>query len=267
MSAAGRRVTLGPRINLAPLLMGAASFAFLAALWQVLASTGVLNTFLTSSPSRVISALSQQASSGILGTDVGTSMTELGIAFAMAVVVGVAIGLISGWYQSAEYAVSPFIALGYSAPFVALYPVFTVLFGLGRPTVIATAFLLGVFPIIVNTSRGVKNVDPTLINVARSFGAGDLQVFRKVTLPAAVQPIMAGLRMGIGQCLLGVVIGELFAGQGGLGYSISYYGGLLKTDDMLASVVVVGVLGVVLTSAVSFVEHRLDAWRPEVSSA
>lgn len=244
---------------------GAISFLVLLALWQVLASGGVLNEFLTSSPALVAKALGNQISSGVLTSDLGVSMSELGIAFGMAAVVGIALGLITGWYQSAEYAASPFIALGYSAPFVSLYPVFTVIFGLGRPTVIATSFLIGVFPVIVNTARGVKNVDPKLIQVARSFGAGDLQIFRKISLPAAVGPVMAGLRLGIGQCLLGVIIGELFAGQAGIGYSISYYGGLLKTNEMLASVIVVGVLGVVLTSIVTLAERSLQSWKPETA--
>lgn len=250
-----------------PVLLGILSFAFLIGLWQLLASTGVVNVFLTSSPLRVISAFWQQAHAGVLSDNLKASMVELAISFGLAVVVGVGLGLIIGWYRSAESAANPFIALGYSAPFVALYPVFTVMFGLGRPTVIATAFLIGVFPIIVNTARGVSSVDQKLIQVARSFGAGDLQIFRKICLPAAVQPVMAGLRLGIGACLLGVIIGELFAGNAGMGYSISYYGGLLKSDDMLASVVVVGVLGVLLTSAVSLVERRLDAWRPDATSS
>lgn len=254
------------RIDARPLLLGALSFAILIGLWQLLASTGLVNTFLTSSPARVALALAHEAQSGALTSNIGASMGELGIGFGMAAVVGVGVGMLSGWYRAAEYAVSPFIAFGYSAPFVALYPVFTVLFGLGKPTVIATSFLLGVFPITVNTERGVKNVDPKLIQVARSFGAGDLQIFRKVSLPAAVQPVMAGLRLGIGAALLGVVIGELFVGNVGLGYSISYYGGLEKTDDMLASVVIVGALGVVLTSAVGLLERRLVAWKPEVAS-
>jgi NitT/TauT family transport system permease protein len=255
-----------PRVNLRPLALGTFSFVFLAAMWQLLASTGVLNEFLTSSPARVVSAASGQISSGVLPRALGASLGELGIGFGMAVVVGIGLGLITGWHRSAEYAVDPFISLGYSAPFIALYPVFTVLFGLGRPTVIVTCFLLGVFPIIVNTSRGIKSVDPKLIQVARSFGARDRQTFTKVCIPAAVQPIMAGLRLGIGQSLLGVVIGELFAGNAGIGYSISYYGGLLKTDDMLVDVVVIGILGVLLTGAIGLIERRLESWRPELTN-
>lgn len=244
-------------------LCGAISFGVLIALWQILASTGVINEFLLSSPALVVKGLRQMASSGQLGSDIGVSMLELGISFGMAAVVGLVVGIISGWYRSAEYAVSPFVALGYSAPFVALYPVFVVILGIGRPTVIAIGFLIGVFPIIVNTARGVQSVDPKLIQVARSFGARDPDIFRKIMLPATLGPVMAGMRLGIGQCLLGVIVGELFAGQSGIGYAISYYGGLLKTNQMLAAVIVVGVLGVVLTAAVSLIEQRLSSWRPE----
>lgn len=245
------------------ILCGAISFAFLIALWQLLASTGAINEFLLSSPILVVKALGTMASGGQLGRDIGASMGELGISFGMAVVVGVVLGVISGWYRSADYAISPFVALGYSAPFVALYPVFVVILGLGRPTVIAIAFLIGVFPIIVNTARGFQDVDPRLIQVARSFGARDLEIFRKIAMPSALGPVMAGLRLGIGSCLLGVIVGELFAGQVGIGFAISYYGGLLKTNQMLAAVVVVGILGVVLTSAVSFIEQQLTTWRPD----
>lgn len=255
---------MSPRLR--PFALGTLSFVFLAALWQILASAGILNEFLVSSPSRVVSAASSEISSGALTTALGASLGELGIGFGMALVVGIGLGLIIGWYRAAEYAVDPFISLGYSAPFIALYPVFTVLFGLGRPTVIVTCFLLALFPILVNTSRGIKNVDPKLIQVARSFGAKDHEIFRKVSIPAAVQPIMAGLRLGVGQALLGVIIGELFAGNAGIGYDIAYYGGLLKTDDMVVSVVVVGILGVLLTTAVGVIERRLDAWRPELTN-
>jgi len=253
-----------PSVNPRPLVLGLLSLAALAGLWQLLAATGTVNTFLTSSPSRVATALVAQIRAGILGRDVATSMEELGIGFAMAAFAGVAVGLAVGRYRTAEYAVNPFVSIGYSAPFVALYPVFTVLFGLGRPTVIATAFLLGVFPIVVNTARGVKGVDPKLVQVARSFGAREAQIFYKITLPASVKAVMAGLRLGLGQTLLGVIIGELFVGNAGLGYEISYYGGLERTDQMLAAVVVTGLLGIVLTGLVGLIERQIDAWRPDI---
>lgn len=248
------------RERVAPLLMGAFSFVFLIGLWQLLVSVGMLNPFLTSSPARVVSALWAQASSGTLSRNIAATMLELAITFGMATVVGVGVGTLVGWYEPVADGLSPFIAIGYSAPFVSLYPVFVVIFGFGRTTVIAIGFCIGVFPILVNTARGVGSVDPKLVQVARSFGANDLKLFRKVALPAALQPVMAGLRLGLGACLLGVIVGELFGGSVGIGYSVSYYGGLLQTDNMMAAVVVVGICGVVLSSGLTLVERRLQGW-------
>lgn len=250
-----------------PLALGTLSFAVLIGLWQLLSATGAVDPFLISSPSQVVGALVDQAGSGVLARNVGVSMQELAIGFGLSVVVGIPVGVAMGWYQPVEYSLEPFVWLGYSAPLIALYPVFVLIVGLGKPTVIVITFLIAVFPIVVNTARGVKNLDPKLLQAARSFGAGDMQVFRKVALPSAVPLVMAGLRLAVGRALIGVVIGELFGGSAGLGFSISYYGGLLKTTPMLASVVVVGVLGVLLTQIVGLVERRLQSWRPEVGNA
>ena len=141
-----------------------------------------------------------------------------------------------------EYALDPFLWFLYSAPLIAFYPIFVLWFGLGVPTVIAMTFLLSVTQIAASTLSGFKNVNPGLIRAARSFGATERDLLWKVVLPASVPMVIAGLRLGIGRALMGVVVGELFGATAGLGYSIAYYGSLLKTTDMIASLVVVVVL-------------------------
>jgi NitT/TauT family transport system permease protein len=149
----------------------------------------------------------------------------------------------------------------YSAPLVALFPLFIIWFGLGVRPVIAIAFLLSVTPITTNTLSGIKGVSPALLRAAKSFGAGKRDLLWRVILPASVPMVIAGLRLGIGRALTGVVVGELFGATAGLGFSIAYYGGLLKTTNMLASLAVIAVLGVVCTQGLSAVEARLDSWR------
>jgi NitT/TauT family transport system permease protein len=123
------------------------------------------------------------------------------------------------------------------------------------------AFLLSVTPVAVNTMAGIEHVDRTLLVAARAFGARSRDLLWKVALPASVPMIVAGLRLGVGRALTGVVIAELFVPSGGLGSSIAYYGALLKTTNMLASLMVIVALGVVCTQALSVVESRLDSWR------
>jgi NitT/TauT family transport system permease protein len=115
--------------------------------------------------------------------------------------------------------------------------------------------------VLVNTATGVKNVDRDLVRAARSFGAREADVFLRVALPGSVPIVMAGLRLGIGRALTGVVVAELFGATSGLGYAISYHGMLLQTTPMMASLVVVVALGVALTEAVALLEGRFDSWR------
>jgi NitT/TauT family transport system permease protein len=251
--------------RLRPFLLGTASLLTILAAWQILVDTNVLDPFLVASPTKVASALADQASSGILWRNIRVSGVELLICLALSTVVGIPLGIVLGWYRRAGLALEPLVWLQYSIPIIALYPVFTAMFGLGSTAVIAMAFLLTVSPIIINTERGVRSVDRTLVRTAQAFGASDGELFRKVVLPASLPLVMAGMRLAIGRALIGVAVGELFAGTAGLGWSISYYGGLLKTTDMLASVIVVGLIGVLLSMLASALEHRLDSWRVDVS--
>jgi NitT/TauT family transport system permease protein len=189
------------------------------------------------------------------------SLGEFAVAYSAAVVVGILAGVLAGRFRTVEYILDPFLWFLYSAPLIAFYPIFVIWFGLGVPTVIAIAFLLSVTQITVSTLSGIHNVDPRLIRAARSFGATERDLLWKVILPASVPMVVAGLRLGIGRALMGVVIAELFGATAGLGFSIAYYGGLLKTTNMLASLVVIVVLGVLCTQALSAVEARFDSWR------
>ena len=254
------------RISWRPFLLGALSFAVLIAGWQLIVSAGLVDPFLVASPAKVASALVDQIESGLIFEHLKVSMVELAVGFGIASVLGITWGVLMGWYGSLNDAFDPFVWLGYSAPLVALYPVFLLIFGLGTRTVIAICVLLAVFPILVNTRAGVREVDPRLIQAARSFGATDRQLFTKVVLPASLPYVMAGLRLGLGRGLVGVVVGEFFVGDKGLGYSVAYYAGLLRTTDMIVQVVVIGAIGVLLTTLLGVLERRIDAWRVEVST-
>jgi NitT/TauT family transport system permease protein len=254
------------QISLRPLLLGTLSFAVLIAGWQLIVTAGLVDSFLVASPSKVASALADQIGSGVIFEHLRVSMVELAIGFGIATVLGISWGVLMGWYGSLNDAFDPFVWLGYSAPLVALYPVFLLIFGLGAKTVIAICVLLAVFPILVNTRTGVREVDARLVQAARSFGATDRQLFAKVVLPASLPFVMAGLRLGLGRGLVGVVVGEFFVGDKGLGYSVAYYAGLLRTTDMIVQVVVIGAIGVLLTALLSRLERRIDAWRVDVST-
>jgi NitT/TauT family transport system permease protein len=244
-----------------PLLVGAASLLTVAVVWEVLADLGAINPFIAGSPTRVASEFAREVTSGELLRQLRVSLGELAATLAIAIAIGVPTGVVLGWYRRVSLAFEPLVWLGYAAPVLAMYAVFTLIFGLGSGAVIAMAVTLTVPPIIINTASGVRNVDQKVIQASRSFGASDAQLFAKVVIPGSLPMLMAGMRLAIGRALTGVVIGEFFAGTSGLGWAISYYAGMLETTKMLASVVVIGVIGVLLTMIVGLLERRVDAWR------
>jgi NitT/TauT family transport system permease protein len=244
-----------------PVVLGAVSFAVILAGWELVARAGWISTFFISRPTMIAAALADSARSGELARSVWVSLREFGAGLGAAVVVGLVLGVLGGWFRTVEYALDPFIWFIYSAPLIAFYPLFVLWLGLGQGTVIAISFLLSVTPITVNTLTGIKNVSPTLRLAARSFGGRPHDLLWKVALPASVPLIAAGLRLGVGRALTGVVVAELFVPSGGLGSSMAYNGGLLRTTEMLASLMVIVGLGVICTQGLSAVEARFDSWR------
>jgi NitT/TauT family transport system permease protein len=245
----------------APLLLGALSFAAILLVWESVVRIDWVNPFFVSQPSAIGDSLMMMARSGELWSNVAVSLREFAIGYSASVVVGILAGALAGRFRDVEHAIDPFLWFLYSAPLIAFYPLFVLWFGLGTPTVIAITFLFSVTQIAANTLKGVQSVNPALIRAARSFGATGRDLFWKVTLPASVPMVIAGLRLGIGRALTGVVVGELFGATAGLGYSMSYYGSLLKTTNMIASLAVIAGLGVLCTQGLSALEARFDAWR------
>jgi NitT/TauT family transport system permease protein len=246
-----------------PVFLGIASFAAIVLAWESAVRVGWVNSFFVSQPSAVAATLSRTARSGELGHNLAVSFREFAVGYGLSVVVGILAGALAGRFRTVGYALDPFLWFLYSAPLIAFYPIFVLWFGLGVPAVIALAFLLSFPQIAASTLNGFQNVNPGLIRAARSFGATERDLLWKVVLPASVPMVIAGLRLGIGRALMGVVVGELFGSTAGLGYSISYYGGLLKTTDLISSLAVVVVLGVLCTQGLSALEAQFDSWRAD----
>lgn len=245
----------------APVWLGVCSFAAILIAWEAAVRIGWLNPFFTSQPSAIVAALQRDARSGDLARTAAVSLREFGGGFGAAIAVGLTLGVLAGWFRTFEYALNPFIWFVYSAPLIAFYPLFVLWLGLGTHTVMAISFLLSVTPITVNTINGITHLSPTLLLAARSFGARPHDVLWKVALPASVPMIVAGLRLGVGRALTGVVIAELFVPSGGLGSSIAYNAGLLRTTNMIASLMVIVVIGVICTQGLAAIEARFSAWR------
>ena len=221
-----------------------------------------------SSPSRVIEEAWRLAFvTGDLWGDLAASGVECAIGFALALAVGIPLGLAAGWYRRFSYAVEPFLAAFNATPQVAFLPLIIVWFGIGLPSRVIIIFLLTVLPIAINAGAGVRTTDVRLLRVARGFNASQLRIFITLILPSALPFLLAGIRLGIGRAMIGVVVGEIYGADAGLGFMINNAGARFETDAVFVGVLTIAGLGLAGAEIIRRIERRVEAWRPGIDHA
>jgi ABC-type nitrate/sulfonate/bicarbonate transport system permease component len=247
-----------------PIVLGTLSVVVALTAWQLVANARIWTVLLLPGPWDVAQAFVKLFQTGDIWIDIATSGTEMGIGYGMAIIVGLVVGLLMGWYTRFQYALDPFVNFFYSTPRIVLIPLFILWFGIEMQPKIAVIFLGALFPIIINTMAGVRNTEAALLRVARSFGASDALIFRRVVLPGSVPFILTGFRLGIGHALTGVVVAELIAAKHGVGQLIAIASQTFQTPKMLAGVILIAGTGMLLTTILQRIENRFQSWRPQI---
>jgi sulfonate transport system permease protein len=219
-----------------------------------------VNPVLFTYPTAVARAAIKMIASGELWQYLSQSLIVLGAGLALAVVFGVALGVFMARFWVIDIALDTYITALYSIPSVALVPVLVLWIGFETSAKIAVVFLFTFFPMVINTYQGVKNVDARLLEVGRAFRCSERQLWANIILPAALPFIVAGLRLSIGRGLIGMVLADLYTAITGIGYLISRYASIYRTDAMFVPVVTLGVLGVTLTGLLRLIERRVTPW-------
>jgi NitT/TauT family transport system permease protein len=244
------------------LLLGSLSVISFVAAWELLLTyVFPLNPFFFTKPSLILEAFNEQVRGPKLWHDLAISSQAFVWGFGLAVVIGIPVGLIMGWRRRVEYALDPFLTALYASPLVALAPLLIVVFGVGVPGKAALVFLLAVFPFIFNVFAGVKSTDALLINVIRSFGGGEKDLYLKVILPSTIPYIVAGARLAVGRGLVAIIVGEFYAASEGIGFAISQAGDTYRLPDMFVGIIILSVIAVVLTELMRKLELTLAPWR------
>jgi NitT/TauT family transport system permease protein len=230
-------------------------------IWELLTVLQVQPRILLPNPADVVNAFKEIFASPTVGADFTASGKELLYGYVLAVVVGIAFGLLIGWYRPVGYLLDPFVNFAYAVPRVAVSPLLLVWLGIGISSKIALVFLVAVFPVLINTISGIRNLDRQLLRTARCFDASDLQIFRTVALPGSIPFILSGMRLGIGSALIGVFVAELVGAQHGVGQLIVDAGNQFQTAKVFAGLIIFAVTGVILSAAVRRAEKHFEAWR------
>ena len=220
-----------------------------------------VNPILFTYPSAIARAFLTLVANGELQSYMKESLLVLAYASILSVLAGVLLGVVMGRFSIVEWAADIYVNALYSTPMVAVVPLIVLWFGFKVPAKVIIVFLFMVFPVLLNTYEGVKNVDRNLQEVARSFCSSEGQLWRHLIIPSAVPFIVAGVRLAIGRGLVGMIVAEFYTSVTGLGYMIVRYANALETDKLFVPIVVVMILGVGLLSLAKWVEGRIAPWR------
>ncbi len=228
--------------------------------WELVSRYLVANTLFLAAPSQIALAIYRLGVTGELWHHIGISAAEFVLGYVIASIVGIALGLAMASSDSTRQALQPWIAGLYATPTIALAPLFILWLGIGIWSKVLVVIFLVLFPVTINTESGLRTTSDRLIEMLRSFGASKHQIFLKVSLPSAVPFILAGLKIGIGRGLIGVVVAELFGSRAGLGRLISQSADAFNMPELFAGVVILAIAGIVMTAGFGWLEKQLVPW-------
>ena len=244
------------------LILGTTTVLIVLALWELVWQSGRISPLFFSGPSAVAKRFVHEIVAGNLLSDMAYSGRNFAVGFALACVVAIPLGILLGWYRHFRMLVDPFLNAFYATPRIAFIPLIIIWFGIGMWSKVFIIFLAVLFPVLINTIAGVKNLDPDLLKAARAYCALDRQIFMTIALPSSVPFILAGVRQGVAHGLIGVIVGELFAGNEGIGFMIAYAGQTFATDLLLCGVLITATAGMVITAIADRIQRHFSKWRP-----
>jgi ABC-type nitrate/sulfonate/bicarbonate transport system permease component len=220
-----------------------------------------VNPVLFTYPTAIAAAFVDVIKDGTLLLATGHTMSVLAIGAVLGSIVGIVLGLLAGRSETFAAAIEIPVNALYTTPAVALIPVIVIWFGYGDLAKIVVVFFFTIFPVLINTMRGVQEVDPELTEVANSFCSTERKLWLDLLLPSALPYIVTGLRLAIGRALVGVIVAEFFTAITGLGNLIVTNANTFQTARMFVPIVLLSLIGIALTWLLGLVELRMAPWR------
>ena len=242
-----------------------ASLAVFFSLWQL--SGLVLNQLLISTPVEVAKAEVQILSEGYLIRDLLEGFREMYIGWGAAIVVGISAGLLMGRYRFMERVLGLYVDLMNGTPGIALVPLMIIWLGLGLRTRVVFIFFVTLWPMLLNSVVGVKNVSRGYIEVGQTFGLNESQLMWKIAIPAAIPYILAGLRISAGRAVIALIIGQIEVASVGLGKLLLDLGMSFQTPKFFAVFMVTATLGIVNVTIIRWVQKSWFPWVEATSAA
>ena len=210
--------------------------------WEILARFNIINTFLFSSPGRVINTIIKLFNTGELLKHMGITLYEVFISFSLASIIGIIIASILWRFEKLSKIVDPYITIINSLPKVALGPLIIIWVGASMNSIIVMALTISLFTTIINMYTGFINVNTNYIIMLKSFKASQFDIYKRVILPSNISNIVSTLKINISMSLIGVIMGELLVSKSGLGYLIMYGSQVFNLDLVISSIFILGII-------------------------
>lgn len=230
-------------------------------LWQLLASTNLINAVLLPAPLVLFWTAIDLLRDGSLLRDVAASMERVLVGVFCATVVGITFGILLGWSERLSEYVRPVVEGLRPIPPIAWTPLAILWFGIGNAPSYFLVFIGAVFPVFVSTYAAVRNIERVQINAALCLGATPRMLIQDIIIPGALPVIFPGLRIALGVGWMCVVAAELIAAQSGLGYMIQQSRLLMQTQNVVTGMIAIGVIGFAMNAGMTLIERRLIPWR------
>lgn len=234
-------------------------FVFLIVLvvWQLIAISGLFLPTLLPSPLAVIMAIIELWQKGVLVRDIAASLFRVFSGFVLAAIFAIPFGLLLGWYTKLKNAFEPLIQILRPISPIAWIPLAILWFGIGNKPAIFIIFITSFFPILLASASAVKNIDPIIIKSAVNFGAEGKDILIKIVLPASFPYIVVGLRIALGIAWVIIVAAEMVGMSSGLGFMILDARNFLRTDMVVAGMIVIGIIGFFLDRIMIYFEKLI----------
>lgn len=225
-------------------------------LWEMLANMKVINSFITSSPSRIVNTFMNMKNNNLM-MHLGVTAYETIIGFLAGTIIGVIVAILLWWSDFLSKVFEPFLVVLSSLPKTALGPIIIIWVGAGTPAIIVMAIAISLIVTILDILNGFINTDKEKIKMAKSFNANKFQILTKIVIPSNISTFINTLKVNIGLSLVGVITGEFLVSKAGLGYLIVYGGQVFQLDLVMTSVIILGAMAAIMYGSVSILEKAI----------
>jgi ABC-type nitrate/sulfonate/bicarbonate transport system permease component len=237
------------------------TFVSVLAFWEVSSRSGWVSELFLPAPSSAAMALVELYNSGQLMLHISASMQRLSIGWSLGIIFGIVFGFSAGLFSLARAGVVPLVSAVFPIPKIALLPLFIIWFGIGEESKVATIFFGTFFPTVISTFGGVDSVDRGLIRMGQSFNLNWLSIVLKIILPGALPAILSGMRISAAIAIILLVAAEMIGAEFGIGAYVLLAGNLMATDQLIAGVSMLSILGLIFAWLVGQAERYLLRWR------